>query len=236
VTPLEFEELYHQLRITYVKKEGLAESRTVNVHLYRQMQGSFEFPEKDALLSRLDEELRRAGGLRMIEVDVSHRQLIADAFFGKGSPEACATTLGYALRYNRTRPEGLQAYCDQVARIGLDCNGFVNNYFRSAGRIQRDWSIEEYAQRTLRDEAAAIQPRDVLVWADQNGNVLRHPLAHIAVVATAPGFSGKAVVVESASSLHGLGHSTYTFTRVGRNLFLVHRPSGMSYVKVAQAP
>lgn len=240
MTPLEFEKRYHQIRVSYINERGLAESRTVDVHIYRQTGANAPLPEKDLLLRQLDEELRQAGGLRLIEVDRSHRDMIAAAFYGKGSPDDCARALMYALRYNRTRPEGLQRYCDQVAGIGLDCSGFVNKYFRAIGRINSDRHIDEYARGTLRDALSTIQPRDVLVLTDRRGNVLRHPDAHIAILESATDNNGRATVVEAASSMNGLTHSTYTFTRVDRNLFSVQRPASSTsrtgYVRVARAP
>jgi hypothetical protein len=209
------------------------------MHIYRQTSADAQFPEKDALVGRLDRELREAGGLAMIDVDRSHREMIARAFYGKGSPEDCATALRYALRYGRTQANQLQHYCDKVALIGLDCSGFVNNYFRAIGRIRADRNIETYAQGTLRDEVSAVQPDDVLVWSDSRGHVLPWPHAHIAVVASAPDRAGQATIVESAASMGGLTHSTYTFTRVGRHVFHVDRPASLrpnmrtGHVKIA---
>ncbi len=238
MTPLEFEQRYHRVRVSYMTERGSAQSQMVNVHIYRQTSANAHLLEKDQLVRRLDQELRRAGGLRMIDVDRSHRTMIAFAFYGKGSPDDCATALRYAVRYERTRPERLQHYCDNVGRIGLDCSGFVNNYFRAIGRLANDRNIAQYAQGTLRDDVSAIRPRDVLVWANSQGTVLQHPRAHIAVVASQPDNHGRATVVEAASSTGGLTHSTYTFTRVGQRLFRVERPASATsptgHVKVAQ--
>jgi hypothetical protein len=226
MTPLEFEDRYHEIQVSHIDGRGLARSHTVNVHRYRQTGPKAEFPEKDVLISRLRTELLRTGGLPMIEVDRSHPDRIARAFYGKGSPEDCATALTYALRYNRTLPERLQHYCDNVAEIGLDCTGFVNSYFRAIGRLKGDDRlIVDYGRGTLRDAVSEIKPLDVVVWPD-NG--------HIALVASAPDSHGRATVVESANSLNGLTHSIYTFTRVAPNLFSAQRPSGPSSVKVAQ--
>ncbi len=232
MTPNAFEQQYHQLRVSYQDQRGFAQSTTVNVHIYRQTSATAALPEKDALVAAVDQELRRAGGLRLIDVERSHRTMIANAFYGKGSPEDCAVALRHAVRYGRTRPEQLQNYCDRVAQIGLDCSGFVNNYFRAIGRIQQDRNIPDYAHGTTRDAFAEIQARDVLVWANSQGQVLAHPHAHIAVVDSVADNQGHAVVVESASSLGGLTHSTYTFTRVAQHVFRVQRPSGSSFVRV----
>jgi hypothetical protein len=232
MTPLAFEQKYHRLRVSYMGQRGLAQSKIVDVHIYRQTSASASLPEKDALVAAVDRELREAGGLRLIDVERGHRMMIARAFYGKGSPEDCAVALRHAIRYERTSPERLQDYCDRVARIGLDCSGFVNNYFRAIRRITQDRNIADYARGTARDSLADIQPRDVLVWTNTQGQVLAHPHAHIAVVESAPDASGHAVVVESASSLGGLTHSTYTITRVGSRVFRVQRPSGNSHVRI----
>lgn len=233
MTPVQFEQQYHRLRVSYQDSRGFAQSTLVDVHIYRQTSAAAVLPEKDALVGAVDQELRRAGGLRLIDVDRSHRQMIARAFYGKGSPEDCAIALRHAIRYGRAQPERLQHYCDQVARIGLDCSGFVNNYFRAIQTISQDQNISQYAQGTARNAVAEIVARDVLVWTNAQGQVLSHPHAHIAVVDSAPDSQGRGVVVESASSLGGLTHSTYTFTLVGPRLFRVQRPSGTSHVRVS---
>jgi len=238
MTPLLFEQRYHQLRVDYRDKQGFAFSQPVNVHIYRQTSDTAQFPEKDLLVNKLDQEVRETGGLKMIDVDRQHRGMISRAFYGKGTPEDCTTALKYALRYGRTTPDRLQSYCDQVALIGLDCNGFVNNYFRALGRIAHDWSNDEYAAGTLRNAVSEIQAEDVLLWADSHGNLLLWPHAHIAVLASAPDTLGHATVVESAKSMGGLTHSTYTITRAGEHLFHVDRPASLTsptgYVKIAR--
>jgi len=232
MTPLEFEQKYHQVRVSYLSPSGLANSRSVNVHIYCQTSPAAVLREKDSLVSQVDQELRRAGGLRLIDVERNDRTMISRAFYGKGSPDDCATALRHALRYSRTQPDRLQQYCDLVAKIGIDCSGFVNNYFRAINRINQDRNIAQYAQGAARDSLAEMQAQDVLIWTNNQGHVLAHPRAHIAILNSSPNRQGHAVVVESASSLGGLTHSTYTFSRVARNLFSVQRPSGTSHVRV----
>ncbi len=55
------------------------------------------------------------------------------AFYGKGSPLDYALALGLASRYGRLKSGTLQHYCDKVARLGLDCSGFVGQYFHKIG-------------------------------------------------------------------------------------------------------
>lgn len=240
MTPQEFEQKYHETSVDYFSKEGFARSQIVNVHIYRQTSQDAQFPEKNRLVSQLKEEVRKAGGLPLIGVQESDKEMISRAFYGKGSPQDCATALRYALRYNHTQPEKLQNYCDQVAEIGLDCSGFVNCYFRAIRRISSDRSIEQYAQGTLRDAVSAIRAQDVLIWTNSSGNVLKWPHAHIALVDSAPDSNGRATIVEAASSMGGLTHSQYTITRTGHHVFQVNRPASKDpnkrtgYVKIAQ--
>src|SRR5215471_5004256 len=48
-------------------------------------------------------------------------------FWGKGSPEDCQIAAQLAVLTKRTTKENLPRYCDQ--HMGIDCNGFVGNYF-----------------------------------------------------------------------------------------------------------
>ncbi len=232
MTPLEFEQRYHDIQVPYRDADGRRQTVTVDVHVYRQTGRGVVIAERDKLLREFDREVRDSNGLRSIEFDPAHRRVISRAFNGKGSPETCRAILSYVLRYGIATPADLQNYCDFVGRVGLDCSGFVNSYFKAEGTIDRDWMIAQYGQgRQLRDTIGQVQPRDVLVWTNRAGVVLERPTAHIAIVASAPDSSGRGVVVESASSLGGLGHSTYTFTRVGTHRFQVRRPSGLSFVR-----
>lgn len=173
----------------------------------------------------------------LLSVDHRHRSMVSLAFYGKGSPEDCAIALHYAVRYKRTTPQQLQIYCDQTAKIGADCSGFVNSYFRSTGVITADHPISEYGhgkvgKGKVRDALADLRPRDVLVWADRAGNVLGHPKAHIALLASTPSANGAATVVEAAASLGGITHSTYVFTLVTKGVYQVKRRTSMDHVRV----
>ncbi len=232
MTPIEFERKYHEVRVPYMRQGGFAGSSIINVHIYCQTSPTATLPEKDRLVRLLDQELSQAGGLRLIDVERNHRYMISRAFNGKGTPDDCAIALRHSLRYNRAQANRLQHYCDHVAKIGVDCSGFVNNYFRAIGKIGQDRRIAQYAEGMARGSLAEIQAQDVLVWIDRQGQVRSPPKAHIAIVNSAPDRQGRAVVVESAHSLHGLTHSNYIFSQVARNIFSVRRPSGTSNVRV----
>jgi hypothetical protein len=93
------------------------------------------------------------------------------------------------------QPTGLQRYCDNHARLGVDCSGFVNTYFERIGRISRHRHINEYARGTLRSDESEIQDLDVLIW--QGGSS-----RHIAVIDHVIQGSSplRMIVVESSGS------------------------------------
>jgi len=234
MTPVEFERKYHKLLVPYMNQSGHAHSQEVNVNIYCRTGAAAQLPEKDKIVGNIRRELRQAGGLGLIDVQASHKVMIARAFYGKGSPDECAIALRYAIRYGRAKPEGLQHYCDKVAKIGIDCSGFVNNYFKAINRVGVERTIPQYFSLGItRNNIAAMRANDVLIWTNRRGQALVNPQAHIAVLNVPPDRSGNAIVVESASSLMGLGSGTYTFTRVQQGIFRVRRRNGRnSYVRV----
>ena len=229
LTPLEFEALYHQVYVPYVDpKSGMAGGTTVNVHCYRNQDPLMpkrhsNTAERDVLVALLKDEVRQAAGT-LIGVQESDKQAIAGAFYGKGSPAEYAATLGYALRYRRSSLAGLATYCDEQAKLGIDCSGFVNQYFLATGKISAAQGIDVYAQKAVRTQASEIKNLDVLIWLDYS---------HIAVIDHGLPNSKQFVVVESAGSKGGLTHSTYSIREVNKDaVFKVHR--GGSTQDVAQ--
>lgn len=230
LSPSEFADLYHHLRISYVDPQSgllLANSVVIDVHRYNNAgiaRRRANFREKSQLVQRVRRELRRAGGLTLIDVESDDRSQIAKAFYGKGSPDDYAVTLGHALRYRRATPAGLQDYCDHQARLGLDCSGFVNQYFMLLGLVPRPQgiSITTYeSQGTVRTNPDEIQNHDVLIW--QGGRY-----RHIAVIDHIVSGSEplQFVVVESSGSM-GLAANTYTIVASDRgNIFRVDRGIG----------
>ncbi len=101
---------------------------------------------RQRLINLVRGELRQAGGPRMIDAVESDILQIAHAFFAKGSPQECAIVCKHALRHGRATPAGLQNYCDTIAKIGLDCSGYVDNYFITIGKISGLHSISQYAR------------------------------------------------------------------------------------------
>jgi hypothetical protein len=232
MNPLQFEEQYHSIAVSYSGQGGLIYNRKVDVHIYLQTSSTAELHEKDVIVSAISWRLCQAGGLRMIDISPEHRMMVARAFYGKGSPSDCKVTLEHAIRFNRVRPERIQEYCDRTGRIGVDCSGFVNNYLMAKGLVTREKNISQYAMGRDRQNMNEIQPDDVLIWTNRFGHVKSHPSAHIALVHSPPDRQGHAVIVESAHSLHGLTHSTYMFSMTRPGVFRVERPSGHGFVKV----
>lgn len=222
LTPAGFAGLYHNVRVSFLDRNtGMANSVSVDVHRYNNYATSSRanFTEKSALSGLVRSELRRAGGLGLIDVEESHLVMIAHAFYGKAMPEEFAVALRHALRYNRAATSSLQSWCDNTARLGLDCSGFVNAYFQRTGRIETPMSISSYEQRgQARTAPGQIAALDVLVWQ-------RASVEHIAVVDRLVENSNplQVVVVESSSTGGGLTESTYTVRENRGDLFRVGR-------------
>jgi hypothetical protein len=236
ISPVEFADLFHNIQVGYFNpRTGMANSVTIDVHIYSNNgipKRRANMAEKSILVSSVRQELRRAGGLGLIDVKQGHKVKIAHCFFGKGNPDEFRITLMHALRYNRTTPGNLQRYCDRRAKLGVDCSGFVNTYFERIGRISAHKHINEYARGTLRSAENEIRDLDVLIW--QGGS-----RRHIAVIDHVIAGSNplKMIVVESSGSKEGLATSEYTVHGVRGQVFRVHRGGpgrGTSRVKIAQ--
>jgi len=222
LTPVRFADRYLNTRVSVVDPDsGLARGTAVRVHIYNNAgidRRRANMEEKDALVRRVRRELRRAGGLGLIDVESEHVTQIAHAFFGKGFPEDYAVALRHAVRYGRATLGGLQNYCDNVARLGLDCSGFVNAYFLTIQRIAEPRHISTYDRAQGRRSEGGIRDLDVLIWKHTD-------VAHIAVVDHVIPRSSplRMVVVESAGSKGGLRSSEYTIVDYRNGLFKVDR-------------
>lgn len=100
----------------------------------------------------------------VIEYEIPALNII-HAYTGKGSPSEISDAVWMAHRFgqiiNPKKPKAsavpLQTYADYY--LGLDCNGFVGNYFG----IDPNTSISEY-QVKRRKDVDTIKPNDVLCW------------------------------------------------------------------------
>lgn len=223
LTPVQYADRYHNLRVPYLDPQsGLARSIGVDIHIYSNnglLSRRSNMREKNRLVRLVRSELSRAGGLALIDVQRGHVIQIAHTFYAKGTPQECSVTLTHALRYGVATPLGVQHYCDRLAKIGLDCSGFVNNFFLEIGRISESRHISSYARGTQRSSFDEIQALDVLVWRESEGSAS----SHIAVVDHVIRNSNRMVVVESAGSKEGLVASEYTVLDVNRQVFHVDR-------------
>jgi len=222
LSPTEYADLFHNIRVDYFNPQtDMANSVTVNVHIYNnngidRRRGNMN--EKGALVSALRRELRNADGLGLIGVERGHKVQIAHCFYGKGDPDEYRVTLMYALRYKRCTPGNLQRYCDRNAKLGLDCSGFVNSYFKHIGRVSESRLISTYERGTLRSDESEIGDLDVLIW--QGGSTDHIAVVDHVIVGSNP---LKMVVVESSGSKEGLATSEYTVHSVRNQIFRVHR-------------
>ncbi len=236
LSPVEYADLFHNIRVDYFHPQtDMASSVTVDVHIYNNngiddRRGNMS--EKSVLNSAVRHELRNANGLGLIFVRREHRAQIAHCFYGKGDPHEYRVTLMHALRYGRSTPGNLQHYCDRIAKLGLDCSGFVNSYFKHIGRVSESRLISSYERGVLRSAESEIRDLDVLIW--QGGKMDHIAIVDHVIVGSNP---LKMVVVESSGSKEGLKTSEYTVRRVRNQIFRVHRGGpgrGASSVKIAQ--
>ncbi len=224
MSPREFHDLYRNTPVYYLEGDScLVRRTTADVHIYVNAgieRRRANMSEKDALVGAIRRELRKPAAERRVDVRSSDRVKVATVFFGKGSPSDVALTVSYAVLFGRTTAANVQHYCDEEARIGLDCSGFVNSYFVLQGTLNEAQTISAYARRDrVRATADEVQALDVLVWDTSDGAAS----GHIAVVSTKPRGSDRMVVVESSGSKEGLAVSTYTIQRVTNGLFHVDR-------------
>jgi hypothetical protein len=105
-------------------------------------------------------------------------------FVGKGSPEQVQIAIQLVYRFRRvTTP--LEQFV-KADFVGLDCNGFVGNYYQKVV-LGQDWKTADVNQdpgpTTLMDDLLALgkevlDPKDlqadgthILVWCDDHGNI-----------------------------------------------------------------
>lgn len=155
--------------------------------------------EKDALLGAIAHEIKAPRAPLSFTLDgrMFHRGDIQRVFSGKGSPAQIRTTLWLATRLSRATPDTIRDYCDKF--VGLDCNGFVGNYWGGDGNTEID-----YYDKGRRKDAKQIAVGDALIFFVRGSST---PF-HIAVVEEAHlSLDGKRVgltAVQSAGLEKGL--------------------------------
>ena len=227
MTPLEFADKYYHLCVSCVEEQGRVQHMPVmrvdKYRINRVTSSSYsDVGEKDRLVGRVRRAMRQAQRDGTAGPQRSDITSIARAFFAKGSPADYATTLRCAVLYGDIQPDRLQAYADR--RLGLDCSGFVNQYWIATGAIKgygNSKIIRHYGHRTRRRsllrppagsprDPRAIQPLDMLIWPN---------FGHIAIIdhITTTSAGTHAIVVESTASSRigpGLVRSTYDILSV----------------------
>jgi len=194
-----------------VKSVLQSRRESVNVHIYINNASKFktEHPKlapNTREWAALMRSLRKEAGGRNSNLYKNQGLSTKLAFFGKGSPLDYSLALGLAIRYGRLKAGTLQNYCDKVARLGLDCSGFVGQYFNRIGKFTQDdvrrLSAARWASRPenkVRKGIREIKTADVLIWTGKG---------HVALIDQVLG-KGKFKVVESCFSGGGLRNEEY---------------------------
>jgi hypothetical protein len=193
------------------------------------------------ILKKLDDEY---GMREQYTVDgyAFSREHVKRVSWGKASPNQILDTYWLAYRYGLVTADGdpkpkvpsPQQYADWYT--GLDCNGFVDNYFG----FTRQHSIPEYDRKKARRDAPdAILERDVVITHDIDRE---HEYCHIRLVAGSPTAKGSTVSFDTAESYgwNGIGirkGRTTLALRKGTNVF-VDKPEipGREYYIVPPPP
>jgi hypothetical protein len=132
MTPSEYADRYRNLTVGFTDGD-------VTVTIQRYHLGGPD-DEKDRLVQAVKEhiraELKRDPDFKLsliVNEDTStatYKEVaphLVGPFTGKGSPEDCQIAAQLAVLTKRTSKENLRRYCDD--HLGLDCSGFVGNYF-----------------------------------------------------------------------------------------------------------
>jgi len=173
--------LYRNLTAPYVDQEtGLHCSATTDVHIYvnngLSNRRSNE-DEKAAIQNQVRRcaRLQRRGRATPIAAQRTlHNRAIAHDFYGKAAPWEFRVYLSYALTFGRTTVDSPTNYCDSIAKLGIDCSGFVNAYLIATGRVAESRNITDYARNRARATFAEVRPLDLLIWQQSDASASRH--------------------------------------------------------------
>ncbi len=130
--------------------------------------------EKDLLLGKISEALGHPGtppSSFVLDGRMVARADLQRTFSGKGSPAQIRTTLWVASKFGRLTSHTARTYTDNY--IGLDCNGFVGNYWG----MDANTEIDAYDKNPRRDPKT-IEVGDALIFYHRGGG---SPF-HIAVI------------------------------------------------------
>jgi hypothetical protein len=240
MTPLQYKTQYFNLGLLEVALlqttlEQTCQGRLANIRVnsYRNANSSNQSESR----VNLTEKNRLVNLMQQNGYNRSNRDSVARCFNGKGSVLDCRVALNAITELGITND--VQSYCD--TNLGLDCSGFVNNYFNSVHNLPKK-AIRFYynsGRRNVRINFDDFRNRDVLIWCDSDGimNSENGSSEHIAIIDRVREICSEnmqATIVESCGG-KGLVHSDYTFTKASTpSVFRVHRPlkTRNSYVKV----
>lgn len=223
--PVEFADLYYHCCVE-TREDGASMNRMdfVRVDQYRINRASSDYytdvRSKNRLVQKVKKAIKSAKAGEDGAPKAADKAIIARCFMGKGAPTDYEKTLRYAVCYGGVEPDDLQTYAHD--HLGLDCSGFVNQFWIQLGLINgyansrtiRNYGQTEYRRSLISGAGAtdpqAVQPGDMLIWTD---------FGHIALVnnlVVTPGGT-QAVVVESTASGRigpGLVKSNYELVSV----------------------
>jgi hypothetical protein len=151
------------------------------------------------------------------------RLAVNRAFNGKGSPEDCETALQWAVEKGECSPghANVQQYCDD--HLGLDCNGFVDRFFRR-GESHLPSEYTAGKTPTIRNSLDEVTTGDCLLWCDKTGKVFAFPPdRHIAIVE-------RTVITASLRPKHIDSYeSSYDISRlsIGHRIHVVESTGGL---------
>jgi hypothetical protein len=145
---------------------------------------------KDVIIGGMVAETKSSWAASIYKIDgwPINKVDIACVFMGKGSPSHISDAVWLASRYgliriepNRKNSSAIPArtvtqFCDDC--VGLDCNGFVNNYFS----FSRDKSIDTYDANypsSRRQSLEEVQTGDAVIFIEENDATAKNPKAAV---------------------------------------------------------
>lgn len=160
--------------------------------------------EKDALLGKIAEAIGAKNYPPLtfvLDGQMFNRSDIQRTFSGKGSPSQIRSTIWIASRFERLNMTTARTYTDNF--IGLDCNGFVGNYWG----MDANTEIDAY-DKNPRTDPKAIEVGDALIFYHRGAG---SPF-HIAVIDDFQILTGDKIslsIVQSAGLELGLERKEY---------------------------
>lgn len=246
--PTEYVKRYHELLVNDTAQDIF---QSVDIRNYNSGWSPERQTEYDLLVNKLAPKTGSSAlpltfyvrnDSRMDNSEVFYRHSLRRAYLGKGSPEEIIDALRLAtlcglIKPGRAGAGDLATYVKTY--IGLDCNGFVGNYFGLSPEVKpRAWAqgmsvpaddsakvkagitkaialTLAYFPLTARTSADTIAPGDVVITVRNDAPVHSHE--HIALVASVS-VTGDTATIGLAEWGGAGGIATHTGTAVGVKL------------------